>query len=111
MKFALVSLLPLLVAANTVGDRDVTAMKKELDTVDIKSLPSDAKISNLEDPNVANIGHSKTGVSAAAGCAPGYPLYCLRYGWCCPSYSPSCCPRSCCLPGTRFCGTDGNCYR
>ncbi|TQW00987.1 hypothetical protein IF1G_00918 [Cordyceps javanica] len=107
MKFAILSLLPLLIAASAIGDRDATIMSNELPTIDVKDLPAGSKLGVVE----LKTSNDKEEFSAAAYCPPGYPKYCPAYKFCCPEAAVACCPRACCGRGTIRCGSDGLCYR
>ncbi|KAJ6786081.1 hypothetical protein PWT90_09854 [Aphanocladium album] len=106
MKFAILSFLPLLVAASAIGDRDVSVMNNDPQVVDVKDLPVGAKLDVL----TLKTANQKELVTAAVSCPPGYPKYCPRYNFCCPAAAQSCCPRSCCRSLNAFCGSDGLCY-
>lgn len=105
MKFAILSFLPLLVAASAIGERDASLMDVEPQTVDVKDLPANAELS------VAKLMTSQQGLTTSAVyCPPGYPKYCQRYNFCCPAAAQSCCPRACCGHRDAVCGSDGLCY-
>ncbi|KAM3514267.1 hypothetical protein MY11210_002057 [Beauveria gryllotalpidicola] len=106
MKFAILSLLPLLAAASALGDRDVTIMNNDPETVDVKDLPDNAQLDVLELKSSSQQGS----INAAARCPPNYPKYCPRYNFCCPAIAQSCCPRACCRSLHAICGSDGLCY-
>ncbi len=104
MKFAIFSLLPLLVAAAAVVDRDANVMSNEPQTVNVKDFAAGTKLDVLE------LKTQKGEFSAQVSCPPGYPKYCPRYNFCCPAQAQACCPRACCRSAGGFCGSDGLCY-
>ncbi|KAM3462368.1 hypothetical protein NHJ6243_004117 [Beauveria neobassiana] len=105
MKFAILSLPSLLVAASTLGGRDVTIMDNDPETVDVKNLPDNAQLDVLELKSSSQ-RHSITQLI----CPPGYTKYCPRGGFCCPSATQGCCPSACCYSRDAMCGSDGLCY-
>ncbi|OAA40117.1 hypothetical protein BBO_06175 [Beauveria brongniartii RCEF 3172] len=107
MKFTILSLLPLLAAASTVGDRDMTVMNNDPETVDVKDIPETAELDVLV---LKSSSQHKDASTSAVDCPPGFPKYCPSYNFCCPAIAQSCCPRACCRSRDAFCGSDGLCY-
>ncbi|KAM3534387.1 hypothetical protein MY4038_002352 [Beauveria bassiana] len=105
IKFAILSLLPLLVAASTLGGRDVTVMDNDPETVDVKNLPDNAQLDVLELKS-----SSQRYSIAQLICPPGYTKYCPHGGFCCPAATQACCPSACCYSRDAMCGSDGLCY-
>ncbi|PMB68470.1 hypothetical protein BM221_005049 [Beauveria bassiana] len=93
IKFAILSLLPLLVAASTLGGRDVTVMDNDPETVDVLELKSSSQRYSI----------------AQLICPPGYTKYCPRGGFCCPAATQACCPSACCYSRDAMCGSDSLC--
>lgn len=100
MKFAiLTAFFPVFIAAASVAKR-VETLDAKLSVIDIN------KIENFS--GEASNGEKFAGdVNAVA--APN-ARWC-SFGFWCGDNAPTCCTRACCLPGTAFCGADGNCYR
>ncbi|KAK8143400.1 hypothetical protein G3M48_007294 [Beauveria asiatica] len=107
MRLTILSLVPLFSAASTIGDRDVTLMNNDPETVDVKDIPETAKLGVL---GLRSSSQPKDGITPAARCPAGYPVYCEDYGTCCPSGTGKCCEKYCCYSRNAVCGADGYCY-
>ncbi|KAM3426587.1 hypothetical protein MY4824_009906 [Beauveria thailandica] len=107
MRLTILSLVPLLSAASTIGDRDVTVMNNDPETVNVKDIPETAKLDVLV---LKSSSQHKDASTSAEPCPPSFPRYCPRFDFCCPAVSPACCPRACCRSSGAFCGSDGLCY-
>ncbi|KAM3448557.1 hypothetical protein MY3296_007669 [Beauveria thailandica] len=107
MRLTILSLVPLLSAASTIGDRDVTLMNNEPETVDGNDIPEAAKLGVL---GLKSSSQPKDGMTPAARCPAGYPIYCEDYNFCCPARTTKCCEESCCVLRDAYCGADGYCY-
>ncbi|KAF1739530.1 hypothetical protein CRV24_001465 [Beauveria bassiana] len=103
MKFAIISLLPLLAMATAIGERDA----------------DDAGIKGVAPNDVAQDDNNLSGLMTAAEkgkadlsqrCPANFPKYCPAFNFCCPSRAIGCCRRACCLPGARRC-VNGLCAR
>lgn len=106
MKFAIFNLLPILVAASAIGEREASVMTTEPNMVNVENLPAGAELNVLELKTAGQMGL----MASAAACPANFPKYCPRYGFCCPSIAQSCCPRACCGHREAVCGSDGLCY-
>ncbi|KAJ4147555.1 hypothetical protein LMH87_002067 [Akanthomyces muscarius] len=106
MKFTILSILPILIAASSLGDREASVMSNDRPTVDVKDIKPGAKLDVLE----LKTSDQKGFATSAVYCPPGYPKYCPRYNFCCPAIAQACCPRACCRSAGGFCGSDGLCY-
>ncbi|KAK8144239.1 hypothetical protein G3M48_006122 [Beauveria asiatica] len=102
MRFAIISLLPLLAMANAIGERADDASINGIAPNDVPQ--DDNNLSGLMTPA------EKSKADLYQRCPPAYPKYCPAYNFCCPARAIGCCPRACCLPGATRC-VNGWCAR
>ncbi|KAM3552650.1 hypothetical protein MY1884_007096 [Beauveria asiatica] len=91
MKFAIISLLPLLAMASAIGER--------ADDASVNGIPPNAVAQDDNKLSGLMTASEKGKADLTATCPPNYPKYCPAFNFCCPSRAIGCCQRACCLPG------------
>ncbi|KAM3426853.1 hypothetical protein NHJ13734_009231 [Beauveria thailandica] len=95
MRFAIISLLPLLAMATAIGERADDASINGIAPNDVPQ--DDNNLSGLMTPA------EKSKADLYQRCPPSHPKYCPAYNFCCVRQAIGCCPRACCLPGATRC--------